>query len=228
MAAFEKELWITLIGVWAILLMSLQVRLLLLPKNVSSAHSSSSSIKDYRFSKESVLWSVAIVCQKSWYLNPYSTTLRMKVILGTIVSLIVYTAYSASIVSSLAVNKIPVKTFTDLISFSFIFTVHEKSEPFQTILRGILESFDLSQELVTISTENEISHLITDSKLDVQSSKNAFVSPADMFYQTAKTLKYSDTFICNHISSVAVGPALHKRGPLVTKGSHHKEVLNHM
>lgn len=71
----------------------------------------------------------------AWYLDPESASLRMLLVIGLIMSFLSYTAYSGAIVSSLATGRNPVKTFDDLVHFNFIFTVHEKSEPFKTMLR---------------------------------------------------------------------------------------------
>lgn len=62
--AFRKELWITLIGVWAALVISIKVRLVLLSQN-NNFFSFYSKRSDRKFVEESVLWSVAAFCQKS-------------------------------------------------------------------------------------------------------------------------------------------------------------------
>lgn len=93
----------------------------------------------------------------------------------------------------------------------------------------MIESYSLGQDVTTISTEREISHLYTGSgPTSIKSSGFAFLSPADMFYKTAETYNYTSNFMCDHISSLHTGSYLQKSAMLVRKGSDYKEVLNYM
>lgn len=159
----------------------------------------------------------------------------------------VFGAYSAAIVSTLAVHSIPVESFVDLINFKFAFTVHNRSEPFQLILKvcrfpncrisakqcmnqflldffyiqHLIQLWGLKQEVLRVETEAEISHL-----LEAQKPK-AFLSYQDLFYQTAISLGYSEQFVCNVLSKVQVSDFRYKNAMFLKKGSEYTEILNH-
>lgn len=166
-------------------------------------------------------------------------------------TLTVYTAYSTFILSTMAVISIPIKSFIDLFhpKNQFIFTVHELSTPFQGLLKGYIKAYDLPQKNVkTVSTETEVSHLFSTDQINVNSRKNplslsrstfvdntvtssrtAFLSYADLFYQVTVYQNYSEVFTCNQISyfRLYVG-YLTKSSLMVKKGSQFKETLNYM
>jgi len=60
--------------------------------------------------------------------------MKIAFISGCICSVVSFNAYSAAIMSSLALQIIPVEKFTDLVNYNFVFTVYWRSEPFLRFL----------------------------------------------------------------------------------------------
>jgi hypothetical protein len=79
----------------------------------------------------------------------------------------------------------------------------------------------LKQEVLTVDTKTEISHLLEPD------NPKAFLSYQDLFYQTALNLGYTDRFLCNTISKVKVSDFHYKSAMFLKKGSQYKEIFNH-
>lgn len=62
-------------------------------------------------------------------------------LVGILCGVVSYVGYSGAITSTLTVSIVPVKQFSDLTKFKFLFTVHELSEPFQNFLQVGLQDF---------------------------------------------------------------------------------------
>jgi hypothetical protein len=71
----------------------------------------------------------------AWHAIPSSIPMRMIFLVGIFCGVVTYVAYSGEIVSTLAVSVVPVNKFIQLITYRFVFTVHEWSEPFQAFLK---------------------------------------------------------------------------------------------
>lgn len=61
--------------------------------------------------------------------------MRMMFLIGILCGVVCFVGYSGAITSTLTVSTLPVKQFSDLMKFKFLFTVHEWSEPFQIFLQ---------------------------------------------------------------------------------------------
>ncbi|XP_035702686.1 uncharacterized protein LOC118434063 [Folsomia candida] len=216
-APFNLWLWVTIISTWVVLILTVKLGQWF---HASSTHGADGQ-KDADFAATIGLWAIAANCQKSWNAVPGSWALKLIFICGSLCGVMVFGAYSAAIVSTLAVHSIPVESFVDLINFKFAFTVHNRSEPFQLILKHLIQLWGLKQEVLRVETEAEISHL-----LEAQKPK-AFLSYQDLFYQTAISLGYSEQFVCNVLSKVQVSDFRYKNAMFLKKGSEYTEILNH-
>lgn len=147
--------------------------------------------------------------------------MKMMFLIGIFCAVVSYVGYSGAIVSTLTVNIVPVKQFSDLMKFKFIFTVHEWSEPFQVFVKLMIDAQKLKQKVITVSTADEISHLL-DPKIP-----RAFLTYADLLYPTALELNYTEDFICTQLSQIPVSPVLYKSAMFFKKGSEYTEIFNH-
>lgn len=188
------------------------------------------SPRDIQFVKEYSLCVIASFTQRTYHIDPQSSSLRIKCLVGFAFGMVCFTAYSASIISSLSNNRAPLRTFHDLINAKFLLTVHERSFTFQNLLHGIITSKKMEQKVEIVSTAEEVSQLFHLQGNDVGTSRKAILSFADLFHQVAGDSNYSQLFLCEHISSVKLPWTEHLTisAMLVKKGSHFREILNYM
>ena len=107
--------------------------------------------------RNSYLWIVAAVCQRSkkfsaqrrvqprnteellfitgFSLTPSLPCVRIPFITGFILALIIYTAYAAEITSVLAITTVPIRSFQDLVDHKYSFYAHEKSTSVQAFVQ---------------------------------------------------------------------------------------------
>lgn len=83
-----------------------------------------------------------------------------------------------------------------------------------------MEPFNLPPKVVTINTENEITHLLTVNR------KRALIAYPDLFYITANNQGYSQRFICTTFDFFPVGNTLYKSAMSVKKASQYKEIFS--
>lgn len=222
-STFEETLRIALALTFVILFVSIKLYSLIY-------HKSEGHPRDILFVKECFLSVVSSFTQRAWHIDPHSASLKIKCWVGFAFGMVCFTAYSASIVSSLATSRVPMRTFHDLISAQFLLTVHEKSYTFQNLVHGLITTNKLNQNVELVSTVEEVSHLFDIKGDTVTTTRKAFLSFADMFYQVAVSSFYSQHFLCEHISAVKLPSTdrLTMSAMLVMKASPFKEILNYM
>ncbi|CAG7822190.1 unnamed protein product [Allacma fusca] len=216
---FTSDVWITIGLTWLAIIV-----LMMISSGVKYRAAGISGhiedITDATFLNDAVIWAIGSMCQKGWPRQPHSPSLRILFICGGVMALLLYIAYSASIVSVLSVKSVPVKEFADLISYHFLYYVHEKSFTLQTFLKDkIIDAYNLSQDVLKVPTEREVSILLTDS--------NALVTYADVFYSATRTLNYTERFVCESLSQVPCSSYTGTSAMFVKKGSPFRETFDY-
>ncbi|CAG7829777.1 unnamed protein product [Allacma fusca] len=216
---FTSDVWITIGLTWLAIIV-----LMMISSGVKyraagiSGHTE--DITDATFLNDAAIWAIGSMCQKGWPRQPHSTSLRILFICGGVMALLLYIAYSASIVSVLSVKSVPVKEFADLISYHFLYYVHEKGFTLQTFLKDkIIDAYNLSQDVLKVPTEREVSILLTDS--------NALVTYADVFYSATRTLNYTERFVCESLSQVPCSSYTGTSAMFVKKRSPFRETFDY-
>lgn len=74
---------------------------------------------DQHFPNDSYLWAIAIFCQQGWYYSPQAIPFKVIMLCGLFVALVIYAAFSASLVSLLSVTVVPIKSLDDAILHGF-------------------------------------------------------------------------------------------------------------
>jgi len=110
---FSTALWVALFGTYGVLVLS---RIILRYNQLSS---SSYSLD--------VVWGVAALCQQGWHVTPTSLPSRVVFLFGYLTGLLSFVAFSASIVSLLALNLLPINSRRDLLTSHFTFHADSKS-----------------------------------------------------------------------------------------------------
>ncbi|CAL8122384.1 unnamed protein product [Orchesella dallaii] len=211
-APFTAPLWFTLIATWLFLIGCVHSWAIVAKRNQIG-----SCYRDDRFIQEIGMWTIAATCQKSWYLLPRTFVFKIIFCIGSLMAIVCYVAYSATIVSFLTVKAVPVRTFIELIQYDYKFTVHQYSSGTILLLKEMIESFNLPQTIITTDTQNEITHIIN--------AKNAFLSYPDMFYQTAAEQNYSENFLCSTVNKLPAQNIPYKSSMYVKKGSQYREIF---
>lgn len=84
--------------------------------------------------------------------------------------------------------------------------------------QALINLYDLRQAVIKVNTENEITHLLHQTR--------AFLSYPDLFYKTAEKQNYTEEFICSTLYSFPAGNMPYQSSMAVKKGSQFREIFS--
>ena len=166
---------------------------------------------------EKFFWCLRTFCQKSAHVCPQTTSLRVVFICSLFVGGIYYVAYCASLVSTLSVEPVPIKTVEELAQSELVILGDLWLPNNREIVQSIEDGRSSPQ---TSATEDEERYIVIDNAIPkLLSSPTAFVTFADGFMTAFHRLNYSDRYFCDTFSAINPSKAPMSSGMFVQRGS---------
>ena len=170
---------------------------------------------------EFLFWCFAVFCLKGWNICPSTTSLRTIYVASMFIGVIYYVFYCASLVSTLAIVFVPIKTISELGASGLTILGDFWLPNNHEIVKGIVEGNaqpGLSEEDRYIPIDKAIPRLL--------SSASAYVTFYDGFRTAFHRHNYTDRFYCETFSSLNPMKAPVTSGMFIQKGSPLKELIN--
>ena len=177
-------------------------------------------------------------------MTPDSYAFRIIFIIGEFLALVVFVAYSATLVSIFTTPNTPIKSIGDLLQSQLRLLVDVNNAGANLVVSKlkIQKTNHNATSLAATNKHSSITNLLINrvskgGKNSFASAPNAtavlisrklaFMTFPDTFYSTMKNVhKRSDKYLCDHISSVPVTSIPFRSGLFIAKNSVYKQLFN--
>ncbi|OXA57913.1 Glutamate receptor ionotropic, kainate 2 [Folsomia candida] len=217
LTVFHPYLWLCYLLVWTILLICLKIMFNVLKHHEMILPGDAKFIKDSPL----MLWAISATANLGWNMTPISSSIRLIFMIGFFLAACMYIAYSASMVTNLSTETIPVKNSKDLADSSIEIFADKWLPMTHKVMENMYRERHVDIQNLDAFT-NQLEFIIP----DLMNRSWAFITFSDAISVVFHRLNFTDVVFCQTIYSVVASKVLYPNAMYVKRGSPIREILN--